>query len=37
MKNYIAVLRAKRVENRPITTNKQVSKEHIKEIVNNKD
>ena len=34
MKNYMAGLRAKRGEKRPITTNKQVSKEHIKEIVN---
>ena len=34
MKNYMAGLRAKRGEKRPTTTNKQVSKEHIKEIVN---
>ncbi|MEI7670129.1 MAG: hypothetical protein WCJ33_08610 [Pseudomonadota bacterium] len=34
MKNYMAGLRAKRGEKRPITTNKQVSKEHIKEIMN---
>ncbi len=30
----MAGLRAKRGEKKPITTNKQVSKEHIKEIVN---
>ena len=34
MKNYMAGLRAKRGEKRPTTTNKQVSKEHIKEIMN---
>jgi hypothetical protein len=34
MKNYMAGLRAKRGENIPTTTNRQVSKEHIKEIVN---
>ena len=34
MKNYMAGLRAKRGEKRPTSTNKQVSKEPIKEIVN---
>ena len=34
MKNYMAGLRTKRGEKRPTTTNKQVSKEHIKEIMN---
>ena len=34
MKNYMAGLRAKRGEKRPITTIKQVSKEHIQNIVN---
>ena len=34
MKNYMAGLRAKRGEKSPIYTNKQVSKGHIKEIVN---
>ncbi len=35
MKNYMAEIRAKRgTTNRPITTNKQVSKEHIQNIVN---
>ena len=35
MKNYMAELRAKRGTNkRPMTTHKQVSKEHIQEIVN---
>ena len=33
MKNYMAGLRAKRGEKRPITTNKQVSKEKAKEII----
>ena len=31
---HMADLRAKRGNKRPITTNKQVSKEHIKDIVN---
>ena len=35
MKTYMADLRAKRgTTNRPITTNKRVSKEHIQNIVN---
>ena len=35
MKNYMAEIRAKRgTTNRPISTNKQISKEHIQNIVN---